>query len=362
MEAKVRVLVVDDSVVMRRMLTMSFEDDADFEVVATASNGQEGVDAVAANELDVVIMDVEMPVMDGIDATAQIRSFESDLPIVMFSSITSSGAKATFRALSAGANDYVPKPAGVGHVTQSIQLIREDLVAKVKGWGRRHQRSKSPKTITAQPKRVSVPASSGLPSTPFADIIAIGISTGGPDALSQLLPDFPQSLAVPVVIVQHMPPVFTGLLASRLDAICPLPVREAADGDRLEPGVVSIAPGGKHLVLRREGAEIVLRLDDGPLVQSCKPSVDVMFRTVAECFGSSVLAAVLTGMGSDGCDGAQAIRERGGKVLIQDEATSVVWGMPGAVADANLADGEFPLHELAGELTQRARARRPVLA
>lgn len=361
MTNKLKVLVVDDSVVMRRMLTMSLDEDGDFDVVETASDGKESVAAVAAGNFDVVIMDVEMPVMDGIEATAKIRTNSPDLPIVMFSSITSSGAKSTFLALSAGANDYAPKPSGVGHVTQAVRLIRDELLAKVKGWGRRHQRSKSaaraPVTRTPVP-RVRPRLSTG---TAFADIIAIGISTGGPDALAKLLPAFPAHLTVPVVIVQHMPAVFTGLLAKRLDSICPLAVNEANDGDSLEAGGVWIAPGANHLVVRREGAEIRMRLNDGPPVQSCKPSVDVMFRSVADCFGSRALAAVLTGMGCDGCDGARAIRDRGGKVLIQDEATSVVWGMPGAVSNAGLADGEFSLTEIAPELTRLTRSTRCVL-
>jgi len=361
MPGKVRVLVVDDSIVMRRMLTMSLDSDPDFDVVATACDGREGVAAVASENPDVVIMDVEMPVMDGIEATAKIRATKPDLPIVMFSSVTNSGAQSTFRALSAGASDYAPKPSGVGHVTQAIQIIRDELLAKVKGWGRRHQRLKS-----ASPARTSQSESSrirprSIRITPFAEIIAIGVSTGGPDALSNLLPNFPANLSIPVVIVQHMPPVFTGLLAKRLDSVCPLPVNEAKDGDSLASGGVWVAPGGSHLVACREGADIRLRLNDGPLVQSCKPSVDVMFRSVADCFGSRTLAAVLTGMGADGCDGARAIRDRGGKVLIQDQTTSVVWGMPGAVSKANLADGEFPLQEMGKELAGLARTRSRVL-
>lgn len=192
-------------------------------------------------------------------------------------------------------------------------------------------------------------------------MIAIGVSTGGPDALATLLPDIPADLAVPIVIVQHMPPVFTGLLAKRMDAICPLNVVEAKDGDRIDESGIWIAPGGIHLTVVGEGAHVRLRFDDGPPVQSCKPAVDVMFQSVAKCYGEKALAVVLTGMGMDGCDGAQAISKAGGRVVIQDEESSVVWGMPGAVAKTGIADGEFPIGMLASELASSARAGNPAL-
>ncbi len=352
MSDTVKILVTDDSIVLRRVLGMTLGEDAELEVVHAASNGREAVDAVASQKFDVVIMDVEMPVMDGIEATAEIRKLDADLPIVMFSSVTSAGADATFRALTAGANDYIPKPSRVGHVTNAIQQIRNELLPKIKGWGRRYQRLR-----TETPKAAPAVRPSQQPFRPKrpADVIAIGVSTGGPDALAKLMPTLPGDLRSPVLIVQHMPPVFTELLAKRLDAICPLSVKEAAAGDLIHPGGVWIAPGGQHMVVQNCGAHLTVELDDGPPVQSCKPAVDVLFNSVAECYGDRALAVVLTGMGCDGCDGAHRIRKAGGQVIVQDEHTCVVWGMPAAVANAGLADGQYPLDQIGAEITQRTR-------
>ncbi len=353
MSNPLRILVTDDSIVLRRVLGMTLGEDPELEVVHAASNGREAVDAVATQQFDVVIMDVEMPVMDGIEATAEIRQLNADLPIVMFSSVTSAGADATFRALTAGANDYVPKPSRVGHVTNAFQQIRDELLPKIKGWGRRYQRLRSETKTTPVARKPQRPS---FRAKHPADVIAIGVSTGGPDALAKLIPALPNDLRVPVLIVQHMPPVFTELLAKRLDAMSPLSVKEAAAGESIHPGGVWIAPGGQHMVVRNQGAHLQVELDDGPPVQSCKPAVNVLFDSVAECYGDRALAVVLTGMGRDGCDGAHRIRDAGGQVIVQDEHTSVVWGMPAAVANAGLADGQFPLDEIGAEIVQRTHA------
>jgi two-component system chemotaxis response regulator CheB len=341
------------------------EENPELEVAVMAANGKEAVEAVSKHDVDVVIMDVEMPVMNGIEATAAIRQRDAHLPIVMFSSITAEGADATMKALAAGANDYLPKPSRVGQVSDAMQVLRSELIPKIIGWGRRYQRQSGSSEVARHRRLTAGKPKPGLKANTQADILAIGISTGGPDALAKVLPDLPASMAVPVVIVQHMPPVFTGLLAKRLDLICPLEVREAADGDVIDDGGVWIAPGGSHMIVCREKAQTVLRLQDGPPVQSCKPSVDVMFKSVAECYGPSALAAVLTGMGQDGLEGVEAIKKSGGQAVIQDEDTCVVWGMPAAVDAAGLADAEYPLEKLAEafvENTRKARrtARQPV--
>ena len=354
MDKPVRVLLTDDSVVIRRVFSVCLAEDPEIEIVAMAENGKKGVEAASQHDIDVVIMDVEMPVMDGIEATAAIRKQDPHLPIVMFSSITSKGARATMDALSAGASDYLAKPSSVGQVADAMSVLRETLIPKIKGWGRRYQRQTGRSVVTRQSRLSTGVPKPGLKAGAKADIVAIGISTGGPDALAQVLPAIPGDFDTPIVIVQHMPPVFTGLLAERLDKVCPLSVCEAAEGNIVSGGGVWIAPGGQHMTLRNENDQTVVRLQDGPPVQSCKPAVDVLFKSVAERFGNSVLGVVMTGMGQDGRDGSQVIKKAGGQVVIQDEDTSVVWGMPGAVSQASLANAEYPLEEIAGVIVENA--------
>jgi two-component system chemotaxis response regulator CheB len=341
---RVRVLVVDDSMVIRRLVTEALASDPQIEVVGIAQNGRIALEKIASLKPDAVTMDIEMPEMNGIETVRALRRTHPRLPVVMFSTLTERGASATLDALAAGASDYVTKPSNVGSFAESQHNIREQLIPKLKA-------------LTGT-RRVAVPATPPAPKVPSArrprtgpfGVLAIGCSTGGPDALAHVLPTLPADLPVPVVIVQHMPPVFTRLLAARLDGQSKVSVAEAEHGEPLVPGRVLIAPGGRHLVVRRSGTAVVAELTDDPPENFCRPAVDVLFRSVANVYGDRVLAAVLTGMGRDGEKGAHVIRDGGGEVVAQDDATSVVWGMPGAVAMAGQADQILPLQQIGPHL------------
>ncbi len=357
--AALRVLVVDDAVVMRRLVSQVLEEDEDLTVV-TAANGRIGLSKLVQTSPDAVILDIEMPELDGLGTLRELRKTHPDLPVIMFSTLTERGAAATLEAMSLGASDYVTKPANVGSVSESIERVRAELVPKIKALcERRH-----PVADDGGAPRPAPAPYRPLRSDPLArhrvDVVAIGSSTGGPNALHEVLAALPGSLAVPVVITQHMPPVFTRLLAERLDTTCALQVREAAGGEVLHPGAVWIAPGDHHLVVRRVGTTAVLALEDGPPENSCRPAVDVMFRSVARVYGGRALAVVLTGMGADGQRGAELLRDAGAGVLAQDEPTSVVWGMPGAVVRSGLADEILPLSNVAEAITARVALRRAV--
>lgn len=347
-----RVLVVDDSVVIRRLVSDVLSADADIEVVGTAANGRIALEKLDALRPDAVTLDIEMPVLDGLGTLRELRRSHSRLPVVMFSTLTQRGGIATLEALALGASDYVTKPSNVGSANQAMENVREQLIPKIKALcGRR--------TIVAPPRSAPAPR----PNRPSkrVELLAIGCSTGGPEALERVLPLLPATFPVPVVVVQHMPPMFTGLLAARLNNRCALEVVEAAEGDVLRPGRVLIAPGGRHLVLRRSGGRTVVELNDDPPENFCRPAVDPMFRTAAEVYGPGVLATVLTGMGTDGRKGAEAVRSSGGSVLAQDAASSVVWGMPGAVVEAGLADQVLPLASVATGITSAVAQARTVL-
>ena len=359
--ASIRVLVVDDAVVMRRLLSKVLEEDDEITVV-TAANGRIGLAKLVQNSPDAVVLDIEMPELDGLGTLRELRKTHPNLPVIMFSTLTERGASATLEAMSLGASDYVTKPANVGSVNESMERVRAELIPKLRALcGRR----RPDPTIATAPRPTApprpAPARPTAPRQPV-DIVAIGSSTGGPNALHEVIAALPGTLQVPVVITQHMPPVFTRLLAERLDATCALEVREAAGGEVLRPGTVWIAPGDRHLVVRRSGSEVELALDDGPPENSCRPSVDVMFRSVARAFGGRSLAVVLTGMGADGQRGAEVLREAGTEIVAQDEATSVVWGMPGSVVRAGLADEIVPLDGVAELITKRVARHRATLA
>jgi two-component system chemotaxis response regulator CheB len=353
--AKIRILIVDDAVVIRRLVSNCLAQDTEIEVVGTAANGQIGLAKIAEVNPDLVTLDMEMPVMDGLQTLAAIRKTYPKLPVIIFSTLTERGARAALDALSLGANDYVTKPANVGSVSAAMEQIRSELIPKIKALCRR-----APTSPAATPSGSEAEARKPIaarPTTLFRpEILAIGVSTGGPNALSALLPGLSRNFPVPIVIVQHMPPLFTRLLAERLAALWAFPAREGEAGALLRPGEIWLAPGGFHMEIAKATDGVRLRTHEGPAENSCRPAVDVLFRSVAQVFGPRSLAVVLTGMGQDGLRGCECIREAGGQVLAQDEASSVVWGMPGAVSQAGLAEKVLPLDELAAEINRRVQA------
>jgi two-component system chemotaxis response regulator CheB len=348
--ARIRVLVVDDSVVIRRLVTHALEEDKSIEVVGSAANGVLALQRIPQLAPDLVTLDIEMPEMDGIETLRQIRRLYPRTVVIMFSTLTRRGAAATLDALAAGANDYVPKAANCGSLDVSLAALREELIPRI------HQFFTLAEAPPGRPAAASAPAPSLPPvAGGMRKAVVIGVSTGGPNALAVVLPMLPRTLPVPVLIVQHMPPMFTGMLATRLDTLTGLHVTEAVEGEAVEPGHVYIAPGGRHMEVRRDGSRVVTHLSDGPPENSCRPAADVLFRSAAEVWGGATVAAVLTGMGQDGLRGVENLRALGSPVIVQDEASSVVWGMPGAVAKAGLAGKIVPLAEVAAAILREAQ-------
>lgn len=371
--AKIRVLVVDDSVVIRRLVAGALSEDAGIEVVASAANGVIALQRIPQVNPDVITLDIEMPDMDGLETLRNIRKDYPDIRVIMFSTLTQRGAAATLEALVLGADDYVTKAANVGHVNESLAALRTELVPRVNQFFQRTEsrpfmapRVAAPgsaaKAIGATRASSAVPATRATTADASASkllsfkpmvlpkVLAIGVSTGGPTALSTLVPMLPAHFRLPVLIVQHMPPLFTRLLAERLQKQTSLRVVEAAEGNVVEPGCIYVAPGDYHMRVRRQGDKVVIALDQAPPENSCRPAVDVMFRSVQDVYGGQVLTVVLTGMGQDGLRGVELLKAAGAYVIAQDEATSVVWGMPGAIARAKLADAVLGINDIVPEI------------
>ena len=348
---RIRVLVVDDSVVMRRLITRALSGENDLEVVGAASNGELALAKIPQLNPDVVTLDIEMPKMNGLEALRRIRQEFPTLTVIMFSALTERGAARTLEALTLGASDYVTKSGSGGSVDDSLEHLKRELAPKI----RQFFRFAAPTSPLPPPKAVTPFPRPRGPIGPARrkEIILVGVSTGGPNALAEVLPLFPKALACPVVIVQHMPPIFTRLLAERLDNQCAISVTEAEDGVRLEPGKALVAPGGSHLVLRQQNGFVTANLEDSPPVNSCRPAVDRLFETATGIYGGKALAVVLTGMGQDGFNGAKQLKTKGAVVIVQDKASSVVWGMPGFIAQAGLADVVAPIDEVASEILKR---------
>lgn len=337
--SRARVLIVDDSGFFRRRLAEIFAADPDIEVVGTAANGQEAIEQAALLRPAVITMDIEMPVMDGITAVKRIMAVRP-VPILMFSSLTTEGAQATFEALEAGAADYLPKRLEDIAVDRNV-AIRE-LTARVKLLAGRGARA------PVRPALEVVKAAGRAPTARPGGagryrLVAIGASTGGPVALQQVLMSLPKEFPLPILLIQHMPATFTGPFAQRLDQMCAITVKEAADRDPLTPGVALLAPGGRQMVLETIAGQTLVRIRDSEPGQHYRPSVDVTFASVARQFAGKALALVLTGMGADGREGARALKQGGATVWAQDEKTCVVYGMPAAIAEAGLADQILPL-------------------
>lgn len=359
---KIRVLIVDDSAVIRRLLSDMLKDDPQIEVVGIAANGEIALSKVQQLHPDIVTLDMEMPVMDGLETLKALRKTNQKVPIIMFSTLTERGSSATLDALSLGASDYVTKPANVGSVIEGMSRIREELIPKIKALCKRKNPAlpavSSTATVPQRPQRV-LPSARSSAGAGGVEVLAIGVSTGGPNALAELMPALGKDFPVPVVIVQHMPPLFTRLLAERLGSISGFRCQEGSQGQLIRPGQAWVAPGGFHMETERVRDGVMLTLNEEKPENSCRPAVDVLFRSVTKCYGSKVLAVVLTGMGQDGLKGCEVVHAAGGQILAQDEATSVVWGMPGAVSQAGLAEKILPLKELAAEILKRVHAGTP---
>lgn len=351
---KIRVLIVDDSTVIRRLLSDALAVDPAIEIAGIAANGKIALSKIPQLSPDVITLDMEMPEMDGLATLIELRKLYPNLPVIMFSTLTQRGAESTLEALAKGANDYVTKPANVGSVQAAIQSVQNELLPKIKQFCKWATPATSGTARTACPvdrngvKSTRNQASEGKHNR--VDVVVIGTSTGGPNALSTVLAKIPAAFPAPILVVQHMPPIFTTHLAERLNQLSNIHVREASEGDSIEPGGAWIAPGNFHLTLRRQGAHLKAALNQDRLENSCRPAVDVLFRSASELFGPNVLAVVMTGMGQDGQRGCEAVRQAGGRVLVQDEASSVVWGMPGSVANAGLANYVVPLPKIADEI------------
>ena len=355
----VRVLVVDDSGFFRRRVKEILEEDPSLEVIGDASNGEEAIEQALKLKPDVITMDIEMPVMDGIKATKKIMD-SNPTPVIMFSSLTTEGAKATFEALEAGALDFLPKR--FEDISKDRDEAKKLLCQRVREIG---QKKSSLQKIIAKPKlAVETNQSQVKPVhqkvTPARvtksggiDLVAIGTSTGGPLALQNVLVDLPADFPKPIVMIQHMPATFTPAFAKRLDQLCKISVKEAADGDRILPGVALLAPGGKQMLIEGRAGNAVIKIIESEPSLTYKPSVDITFRSANNVFPSKTLAIVLTGMGADGREGARMLKGQGSEIWAQDEESCVVYGMPAAVVEAGLADKVLNINDFSQAIVKR---------
>jgi two-component system, chemotaxis family, protein-glutamate methylesterase/glutaminase len=351
---KIRVLIVDDAVIVRSRVSQILSTDPEIEIAGVAASGKIALLKIPLVNPDVVILDVQMPDMNGLQTLSAIRDQYPKLPVIMFSALTFTGAATTLDALLLGANDYATKPSNLRSIEAANQHILTELVPKIKVL------SAESKVLSDKIPPLPSPTNSLLLSTQHSalstiDIVAIGVSTGGPNALAEVLRNLPDDFPVPILIVQHMPAMFTKMLAERLASQCKIPVAEAVSGTIVKPGHVWIAPGDFHLYVERVGNNVILMINQAPPENSCRPAVDVLFRSVAKVYGNKSLGVVLTGMGKDGLRGAEHIRACGGHLIAQDQASSVVWGMPGFVANAGLAESILPIDQMAGAILQFTR-------
>jgi two-component system chemotaxis response regulator CheB len=337
--------------------------DPDLAIAGWASNGRLALAKLQTLRPDIILLDIEMPEMNGLETIPGIRKILPHTPILKFSTLTERGAEATLDALALGASDYTAKPSNQD-VSATSDAIQRDLIPKIKALCHFPVRDQFPVPGVAHPRAQTLrpeirvrPVS--VRSAPLK-IIAIGVSTGGPEAITNLLPCFPANFPLPILIVQHMPPIFTSLLAKRLASKCALPVHEGQPGDLLSTAGIWIAPGDYHMVVQREENRVVLHTNKGPRENFCRPAVDALFRSVAQIYGANSLGVILTGMGQDGLKGCEALCAAGASVIVQDEASSVVWGMPGFVARAGLAEKILPLDQIAGEIIRRVYPKLPL--
>jgi two-component system chemotaxis response regulator CheB len=368
---KLRVMVVDDSVVIRGMISRWIGAEPDMEVVASLRTGLDAVNQLERINPDVAVLDIEMPELDGISALPQLLAKKRDLIIIMASTLTRRNAEISFKALSLGASDYIPKPESTREAT-AAETFRHDLIQKIRHLGAKVRRAShapahaSPplapvhhdKAVARPPLAAPAPAVHPTPTRRAFSMLAprvllIGSSTGGPQALMSVVADIgPVIDRFPVLITQHMPPTFTTILAEHLARSSHRPAQEAVDGEIVKAGKIYLAPGGRHMRVVRHGAEAAIALDDGPPVNFCKPAVDPLFTSAIDVWQGAIMSVILTGMGSDGMRGGKDVVTAGGSVIAQDEATSVVWGMPGAAANAGICAAILPLNQIAPKLVR----------
>jgi|TARA_R110002072_G_scaffold727_17_gene5358 two-component system chemotaxis response regulator CheB len=352
-------MVVDDSAVIRGLLTRALEEDPTITVVASASNGEIALRSLARQDVEVVVLDIEMPVMDGLTALPLLLRAKPGIQVIMASTLTRKNADISMRAIGMGAADYIPKPTSRSELT-GADSFRRELVTKVKALA---QKKRGGRVATARVDRQHSPITSSFgvvkpkitlraPSRFPPQVLAIGSSTGGPQALFKVLGELKDSLRVPIFITQHMPATFTTLLAEHLTRISGVPCAEAKDGEPVQPGRIYVAPGDYHMIVEDSDGKKVTRLRQTPPESFCRPAVDPMLRSLAKAYGSRLLTVILTGMGSDGLKGSQDVVAAGGTVIAQDEATSVVWGMPGAVAGNGVCSSVLPLEEIAPQISK----------
>jgi two-component system chemotaxis response regulator CheB len=347
-----RLLIIDDSAVVRQVVTRTFAEEPSVEVVGVARDGKDGLDKIANLNPDVVVLDLEMPVMDGFETLSRIRQTDKALPVIVFSQLTEQSAAATIEALSLGATDFVLKPSSRVAGLVEDQIL-EQLMPMINGLSLRTKTtptvSKAAATTDGSVRRASKPLSP-------VDAVAIGISTGGPNALPEVIAELPVDFRIPIFILQHMPPMFTTMLADRLDRKSSVSVVEATHGELVEGGRVYVAPGGCNMTLQRAGDDARIVIDDSPRSTSLRPSVDAFFVSAAEFYGAGAAAVVMTGMGDDGLHGCRAIDAAGGRIMVQTAATCVASRMPNAVAEAGLADSIEPLGEIGKQIAKWASA------
>jgi len=324
-----RVLLVDDSSVVRRMLAMALEETEDIRVCGSAANGRLALQKIAKEKPDLIILDLEMPEMDGLQTLEELGRRHPSIPVIMFSVLTERGAEATLQALFRGAEDYVTKPSGAANSAEAIRRVQEELIPKIRALAHRDGRHPSHRKQAVRKKRAI---------SREIKAVVIASSTGGPAALEKLLGRLQHPPPVPVLIVQHMPELFTAYLARQLSAQTGLDIREAVDGENPRAGEILLAPGGRHMKVTSRHESTVIRLDDGPPVNSCRPAADILFASASGIWREHLLGIILTGMGKDGLEGSRHIHDLGGRILAQDEASSVVWGMPGYVVREGLAE------------------------
>ena len=369
----VRVMITDDSAVIRGLIARALEQDAEIEVVSSVADGQMAVNALGRHDVDVIVLDIEMPVMDGLTALPKLLALKPHVKVIIASTLSQRGADVSLKAMRAGAADYIPKPSSSRELGGSDDFKRE-LIGKVKALGHAARRETGGGPIRAkesaapaagQPLAAAPPRPAAIPRAPGpvkttglseiqrVDVIAIGSSTGGPQALFEVVSHL-KGLRQPVLITQHMPPTFTAILADHLCRNCGVEASEAKDGEPLLAGHVYVAPGNFHMTVQRRGGTPVIVLNQDPPENFCRPAVDVMLRSLAQLYNRNLLIAILTGMGSDGTRGCAEAVQAGGQVIAQDEPTSVVWGMPGSVAHAGLANAILPINQIGQQLRRLA--------